>query len=75
MIISPTPSQILPLPSSGPTTSQGRQQLPVARPPNWNYRKSTTALSMSSTYKSKTSLFGIPLHGEYITAKVRGPLV
>lgn len=28
-----------------------RQQLPVARPPNWNYRKSTTALSISSTYK------------------------
>jgi len=51
-----------------------KQQLPVARPPNWRYRASNTAI-INNTYTGKTykSVLGlpVPVHGEYITAKVR----
>jgi hypothetical protein len=44
-----------------------RQQLPVARPPAWSYRANTTAIKITNTLKGRTFL-----HGEYITAQVRG---
>lgn len=46
------------------------QQLPASRPPNWNYRNVTTAISTSVTLTVRTNQS--TKQGDYITAKVGG---